>query len=107
MEAEGDGPEDIGLTSWKKEDAHTAAKLDSPDAELAPVLEQLRRTYLFLQHRHGSNLSNMAFQLAGILESMQGNHEQIDGLADGMQSAQAALDDVLFRHASAPQYAAL
>ena len=107
MESEGDGPEDIGLTSWKREDATTAAKLDSPDAELAPLLKQLHRTYPFLWRRDGQKPSNVAFLPAGILESMQGNHEQIDGLADGMQSAQAALDDVLFRNASAPQYASL
>jgi hypothetical protein len=59
--------------------------LDTPDDELAPLLEQLRRS----------------------LESMQGNHEQVAGINEAMGEAQAALDDVLFRHASARQYAAL
>jgi hypothetical protein len=59
--------------------------LDTPDDELASLLEQLRRS----------------------LESMQGNHEQVAGINEAMSKAQAALDDVLFRHASARQYAAL
>jgi hypothetical protein len=61
------------------------ALLDAPDAELAPVLEQLRRS----------------------LENTQGNHAQVEGVDDAMQDAQAALDEVLFRHASAQQYAVL
>jgi fructose-specific component phosphotransferase system IIB-like protein len=61
------------------------ALLDAPDAELAPVLGLLRRS----------------------LENMQGNHVQVEGVDDAMQDAQAALDEVLFRHASAQQYAAL
>jgi hypothetical protein len=56
-----------------------------PDAELAPVLEQLQRS----------------------LENMQGNHTHIEGINGAMRDAQAALDDVLFRHASAQQYATL
>lgn len=59
--------------------------LDAPDDELASVLEQLRRS----------------------LENMQGNHAQVDGIDGAMRDAQAALDDVLFRHASAQQYATL
>jgi hypothetical protein len=61
------------------------AMLDAPDSALAPVLEQLRRS----------------------LENMQGTHAQVGGVDEAMQDAQAALDEVLFRHASAPQYAAL
>jgi len=61
------------------------ALLDAPDAELAPVLAQLRKS----------------------LENMQGNHAQVEGVDDAMQDAQAALDDVLFRHVNAQQYAAL
>ncbi|PVH94351.1 hypothetical protein DM02DRAFT_618695 [Periconia macrospinosa] len=90
IEAKGDGPEDIGLTAFKPTVNVRAAKLDVPgsnfaDAELAQLVEQLRRN----------------------LESMQGNHEQIAGIDDAMQRAQVALDDVLFRHADARQYAAL
>jgi hypothetical protein len=61
------------------------ALIDAPDAELAPVLEQLRRS----------------------LKNTQGNHAQVEGVDDAMQDAQAALDEVLFRHASAQQYAVL
>lgn len=56
-----------------------------PDAELAPIVDQLRR----------------------ILENMQGNHAQVNGIEEAMTRAQTALDDVLFGHASARQYAAL
>jgi len=77
-----DGPEEIRL---KRARAADVSMLDSPDSELAPLLEQLRRS----------------------LESMQGNHEQVVGVDEAMGNAQAALDDVLFRHASAQQYAAL
>jgi hypothetical protein len=38
---------------------------------------------------------------------MQGNHTQVEGLDTAMRDAQAALDHVLFKHASAVQYAAL
>jgi hypothetical protein len=61
------------------------ALLDAPDAELAPVLDQLQRS----------------------LENMQGNHVHVDGIDGALKEAQAALDDVLFRHASAQQYATL
>lgn len=59
--------------------------LDTPEAELAPVLEQLQRS----------------------LENMQGNHAHVEGIDAAMTDAQASLDDVLFRHASAQQYATL
>ena len=59
--------------------------LDAPDDNLASVLEQLRRS----------------------LENMQGNHAQVEGLDEAMAGAQASLDDILFRHADAAQYAAL
>ena len=59
--------------------------LDAPNPELAPVLEQLRRS----------------------LENMQGNHAQVEGIDEAMKDAQAALDNVLFRHASAQQYTVL
>jgi hypothetical protein len=38
---------------------------------------------------------------------MQGNHAHVEGLDGAMRDAQVALDDVLFRHASAQQYATL
>jgi|TARA_R110002003_G_scaffold9_36_gene687 hypothetical protein len=77
-----DGPDDIGLKQSAPADT---TLLDAPDAELASVLEQLRRS----------------------LENMQGNHAQIDGIDGAMRDAQAALDDVLFRHTRAQQYATL
>jgi hypothetical protein len=78
----GDGPDDIGL---KQSDPVDLSLLDAPDDDLAPVLEQLRRS----------------------LENMQGNHTQVEGLDEAMGNAQAALDDILFRNASAAQYAGL
>lgn len=77
---EGDGPDDIGL---KHSSAADVAILDTPDADLAPLLKQLTRS----------------------LESLQGNHEQVAGIDAGLRNAQVALDDVLFKHASAEQYA--
>ncbi|KAF2447269.1 hypothetical protein P171DRAFT_384508 [Karstenula rhodostoma CBS 690.94] len=77
-----DGPDDIG---WKQCKAVDVSMVDTPDSDLVPQLEQLRRS----------------------LESMQGNHEQVGGIDVGMRNAQVALDDVLFKHASAEQYAAL
>ncbi|KAH7075852.1 CENP-Q, a CENPA-CAD centromere complex subunit-domain-containing protein [Paraphoma chrysanthemicola] len=77
-----DGPDDIGLRHPVPVET---ALLDAPDDELAPVLEQLRRS----------------------LENMQGNHAQVDGIDGAMRDAQAALDDVLFRHTSTQQYATL
>lgn len=59
--------------------------LDAPTAELAPIIDQLRRS----------------------LENMQGNHTQVEGIGQAMKDAQTALDDVLFRHASAQQYTSL
>ncbi len=59
--------------------------LEEPNSELAPVLEQLRRS----------------------LENMQGNHTQVEGIDVAMLDAQVALDEVVFRHANAQQYAAL
>jgi hypothetical protein len=79
---QGDGPDDIGL---RQSDPADATLLDAPDDELAPVLEQLQRS----------------------LENMQGNHAHVDGINAALKEAQAALDDVLFRHASAQQYASL
>ncbi|KAL1652741.1 hypothetical protein SLS61_004723 [Didymella pomorum] len=79
---EGDSPDDIRL---RPATTVVTSVLDAPDAELAPILEQLRRS----------------------LENMQGNHAQIEGIDKAMAHAQTALDDVLFRHASAQQYAAL
>ncbi|KAA8619306.1 glycoside hydrolase family 93 protein [Pyrenophora tritici-repentis] len=77
---DGDGPDDIGLKSSEPVDA---SRLDAADNHLAPVLEQLRRS----------------------LENMQGNHAQVEGLDTAMGAARAALDDMLFRHANAAQYA--
>jgi hypothetical protein len=78
----GDGPEDIGL---KRATPVTTGSLSRPDAALDPALGQLRRS----------------------LENLQGNHAQVKGVEGAMMDAQAALDDVLFRHASAEQYAAV
>ncbi|KAF1951088.1 hypothetical protein CC80DRAFT_454828 [Byssothecium circinans] len=83
-ETGGDGPADIGLKQTKVEDA-SLVDLDSPDPELAPLVEQLRRS----------------------LENMQGNHEQVAGIDEAMLDARGALDELLFRHAGAVQYAAL
>jgi hypothetical protein len=78
----GDGPDDIRL---KRSEPVAFSLLDAPDDDLAPVLGQLRRS----------------------LESMQSNHTQVEGLDATMRDAQAALDDMLFRHAGAAQYASL
>jgi hypothetical protein len=77
-----DGPDDIRLRQSAPPDT---TSLDEPDAELAPVLEQLQRS----------------------LENMQGNHAHVEGISGAMRDAQAALDDVMFRHAGAQHYAAL
>lgn len=71
----GDGPDDIRLKSASTRDV---TALDAPDAELAPILDQLRRS----------------------LENIQGNHEQLGGIGESIRDAQAALDDILFRHNS-------
>ncbi|CAO2651038.1 Nn.00g093350.m01.CDS01 [Neocucurbitaria sp. VM-36] len=81
-EIHNDGPDDINL---KRSEPVDLSLLEAPGAELAPVLAQLRRS----------------------LENMQGNHAQVEGIDEAMKDAQAALDDVLYRHASAQQYAAL
>lgn len=77
-----DRPNDIGLRGTELVDS---TLLDTPDAELAPVLEQLQRS----------------------LENMQGNHAHVEVINESMRDARAALDDVLFTHASAQQYATL
>jgi hypothetical protein len=79
-----DKPEDIG---WKRPALVDTSMLDidTPDSELAPLLEQLRRS----------------------LESMQGNHAQVEGIDGAVRDAQVALDDVLFKHAVAQQYDAV
>mgnify|MGYP004502074779 CR=1 FL=1 len=82
MSIDSDGPDDIRL---KPAAGIDTSALDVPDAELAPILQQLRRS----------------------LENMQGNHAQVEGTDKAMADAQTALDDVLFRHVSAQQYAAL
>lgn len=79
---DGDSPDDIRLQPAV---AGIASALDAPNAELVPILEQLRRS----------------------LENMQGNHAQVEGIDEAMTHAQSALDDVLFRHTSVQQYAAL
>lgn len=78
----GDGPEDICL---KRSTPTDPTLLETPDDELAAVLEQLRRS----------------------LENMQGNHTQVEGIDEAIRDAQAAVDDLLFSHASAQQYTAL
>lgn len=81
-EGDGDGAEEIQL---KPVTTKNTTALDAPDADLAPILDQLRRS----------------------LENMQGNHEQLDSIGLSMTDAQSALDDVLFRHSSVLQYATL
>lgn len=80
--AHGDTPDDIGLRQAKPT---STMLLDEPDQDLAPVLEQLRRS----------------------LENLQGNHTQVEGIDEALRDAQTALDDVLYRHATTAQYAAL
>lgn len=79
---DGDGPEDIGL---KPQSTVDLSSLDSRDSDLGSVLEQLKRS----------------------LKNMQSNHNQVEGLDTAIGNAQAALDDILFRHANAAQYANL
>lgn len=74
-----DLPGDIGLKPSKPIEP---VSLDESDDELAPILEQLRRS----------------------LEHMQGNHAQLEGVDEAMRNARVALDDVLFKHLSAQQY---
>ncbi|KAF2258601.1 hypothetical protein CC78DRAFT_537659 [Lojkania enalia] len=79
-----DMPEDIGL---KESAASDTSWLDvsESDPDIGDMLEQLRRS----------------------LETMQSNHAQVEGIDEAMRGAQAALDDVLYRRASAQQYDAL
>ncbi|KAH8730489.1 CENP-Q, a CENPA-CAD centromere complex subunit-domain-containing protein [Phaeosphaeriaceae sp. PMI808] len=79
----GDGPDDIIL---RPSSPKNTALLDAPDPDpdLVSVLEQLQRS----------------------LENMQGNHANVEGINESLRNTQAALDDVLFRHTSAQQYAA-
>jgi hypothetical protein len=74
-----DSAEDIGLVKHKAADQ---SLFDDVDPELAPLLDTLRNH----------------------LESMQGNHEQVHGIDAAVREAQAALDEVLFKHASPQQY---
>ena len=71
-----DRPEDIG---WKRHTTIDTSMLDMPDLELAPPFEQLRRS----------------------IESMQGNHAQVQGIDEAVRAARVAVDDVLFKHAIA------
>lgn len=82
VNSDGDGPSDVRL---RPSAAIDTSALETPDGELAPILEQLRRS----------------------LENMQGNHGQVEGINEAMTDAQAALDDVIFKQASVQQYAAL
>jgi len=77
-----DGPDDINLQPSAPPEL---SLLETADTELGPVLTQLRRS----------------------LENMQGNHAQVRGIDEAIRQTQAALDDVLSKHASASQYAAL
>ena len=77
-----DGADEIRLQPAATKDT---TALDAPDAELATILNQLRRS----------------------LENMQGNHEQLDSIGLSMTDAQSALDDVLFRYSSVLQHATL
>ncbi|KAF1359962.1 hypothetical protein EJ07DRAFT_165614 [Lizonia empirigonia] len=82
VNSDGDGPNDVRL---RPSAAIDTSALETPDGELAPILEQLRRS----------------------LENMQGNRGQVEGINEAMTDAQTALDDVIFRQASVQQYAAL
>jgi hypothetical protein len=82
IKGDGDREDEIRLQPATTKDT---TALDAPDAELAPILNQLRRS----------------------LENMQGNHEQLDSIGLSMTDAQSALDDVLFKHSSVMQYATL
>lgn len=64
--------DDISLVRQKT--AVELASFDDPDLELAPLLDTLRNH----------------------LESMRGNHEQVQGVYAATRQAGAALDDVLF-----------
>ncbi|KAF2017107.1 hypothetical protein BU24DRAFT_440196 [Aaosphaeria arxii CBS 175.79] len=65
-----DMPDEIGL---KASEVLDVSLLDTPDSDLAPLLEQLRRS----------------------LDTMQGNHAQVEGISEAV------------RHANAQQYDAL
>lgn len=77
-----EGADDLLLKQPEKVDMRL---LETDDEELAPLLEQLRRS----------------------LENLQNNHAQVEDIDEAMKDAHAALDDVLFRHATTQQYAAL
>jgi hypothetical protein len=68
-------PEDIGLKVSKPRDLHLD---DNTDPDLAPVLEQLRRS----------------------LESMQGNHVQVEGIEETIRNTRMALGGVLSKRSS-------
>lgn len=78
----GDSPDDIGL---RRSTPMDSALFDAPDDDLSPVLQQLQRS----------------------LENMQGNHTHVAGIDSAVREAQAALGDVLCRHASPRQYTAM
>jgi len=73
-----DRPDDIGL---KKRASVDMSGLDTPDGEMARLLERLRRN----------------------LETMQGNHAQVDGIDEAVRHAQAALDSIVFKQSGAQQ----
>lgn len=77
-----DRPDDIGL---RKSTPIDTSMFDVPDPDLATLLDQLRRN----------------------LETMQGNHAQVEGIDEAVLDARIALDDVLFKHTRAQQYDAL
>ncbi|KAF2199168.1 hypothetical protein GQ43DRAFT_376891 [Delitschia confertaspora ATCC 74209] len=82
---QGDGPEDIGLRPSTGTDMSVFDNFENPDPDLGHILEQLRRS----------------------LESMQANHDQVQGIDEAIKYAKVALDDVLFNHASSEQYDSL
>ncbi|KAJ4994455.1 hypothetical protein SVAN01_00284 [Stagonosporopsis vannaccii] len=77
-----DGPDDIRL---KPATAKQICSLDAPNAELVPILDQLRRS----------------------LENMKSNHVQVRGIDQATRDAKTALDDFLFRHTSTQLYTTL
>jgi hypothetical protein len=50
------------------------------------------------------DMKDLALQLSGHVESMSANLQQAEGIAQGMSSSRAALQDVLLRHLDLDQY---
>ncbi|KAF2712148.1 hypothetical protein K504DRAFT_464246 [Pleomassaria siparia CBS 279.74] len=61
------------------------SRVNAPESDMAPLVEQLRRS----------------------LGQMQGNQAEVDGMDEALRHTHAVLDDMMFKHASAQQYGAL